>query len=468
MKNFRLDRWSWIYLSIICVIFASGFYAANDVALFGGSDEAIMSALPLWAFITLLSIFVLSISALIILISIRLKYRPSLPLLIGFSFLFIINLLTILLFKNGQTYVVDLVDGTTKSFIFNIGGWDYFFSAVKFLVVLSLAFILIDIVPKVFDGVQFASIASMITIAVAITLVFISYIVEGHIYIDIFSHLNHEEIYQYAAKSIYLNGYGFLLFAGIIASLFLHHLDGKWYWYLITGFLYCNMLFAIAKLAIFCGFVLICAYLIMRFIFTYKDHRKRNLITLGIFAGLFICVVIAIFIAESITGKVFSFIQSLFLSSDLDNKGVSTLSTRQVIWHNAWCILNSTNYVFGVGYNVFGLLLKQYNSCNYNDSTPFAHNAYLELLGNGGIILLLAFVALLAYLVYVLIKEYKTNKQFVVFEFILLSVFLFYMCFESNNIVFASNLDYSFITILFFVPTMFKRKELSGDVLFLK
>lgn len=451
----KLNKWFFIYLSFIALIFFFGFYAIGGATLVGNDALAKTTALSPLAFSLFLASFLLLSGGLIFLISFKKVYKPSLPLIVGLSILFITNMISILIFKNGSTFGVTLLSGKVDTFNFSLEAYDRFVDITQFLCVLIISFLILDIIPKIFDF-KVIYYFSLLAIIVVLVCIIGSFFLDN--YVGFLTHFGQEDMYQYTASSFfaYRNSYGFVVFLGIVTSLFMHFMNKKWYWFLLTGFFYLALCFTMCKTAMVLGLVLVLAYLIIRFFFSYKENKKRNLIALASVGGTTLLGIVALIIFSILN-------QDLFTSlGDLE-----TLKYRFVIWRNVIDLLNQTSWFIGTGFHLFGNILFIFNTSDgetyHHNDTPFAHNGILELIGNGGIVLLVAFVLIVIWILRKYIKHYEEHKSFVIFELVLIFVAFIYMMLESGTFVLPFTLDYSYLSVLICVPALMldKKKDTS-------
>ena len=446
MDTIKLSVKQWIYLGVLLLLFTSGFYPLVGSTLFASDAVGKVELLNSCLFIVSFSVFLITLICLIFYLVKKESYRPSWPIVIGLCVVLLINALTIVFFRN-KTFSVDLVDGGITTFSFSIEALTKLRYVAQLICLLSLSFIIIDIIPKMFK-VQILYVFSFACLLFVLVSIIGSYVIDNVRYIDFIKHLSSpSELYDYTAFSFYAyrNSYGFVLFLGLVASLFLHLRRHKYYWFIAYGFIYLNLIFTLCKTALILGLLLLLLYLIIRFVLSYKSNKKRNLIALIVITS--ICLVVLI-----------SFVILINCSESLKNAllDTGTISYRKVIWHNCISILNSTSYIIGVGFHLFGDILFIFNTSDpttyHHNDTPFAHNGFLELMGNGGIVFLLAFVLILIYVISRYIQKYKENKQLCFFEFSLIFVCLIYMLFESGTFILPYNIDSSYLSLIILMP----------------
>ena len=99
------------------------------------------------------------------------------------------------------------------------------------------------------------------------------------------------------------------------------------------------------------------------------------------------------------------------------------------------------------------------SSINNAIPSQFAHNVVMELLGNGGIILLAAAIIVFAYFIYINIAYIKKELRLVIFNFILIASFIPLMSVESGSLIFPFTMDYAFFSAVLLVPILNIKKQ---------
>ena len=107
---------------------------------------------------------------------------------------------------------------------------------------------------------------------------------------------------------------------------------------------------------------------------------------------------------------------------------------------------------------MFGEILYQFNAHDtfafiYNN-TSFAHNAALELLGNGGVVMLGLAIILYVQIIIRYVKYIKVDKHFAIFGLALITFASIYSLFESGSFIFASSFDYLVLSFIIVTPIM--------------
>lgn len=420
-------------------------YLVFVVGLYFNMDLVIFNANPSTPFVPLeyMTVFFAFLALLILYFYVECRrsgFHPRPILLIGFLILFIISAAVILSAPSAQGFTA-IKDGAPVSFFVLLSNERKIHDVLIAFVTLTLSYLFLDAVPRNF---KFRKHFYFILIGMALTLaayLLYSYIVEFDDYIFFFKNFMSPDIGAHAVKSFlnYKNNYAYVLFLMMFVFLYFHSVDGKWYHYLIVAFIYANIFFTLCKSVLLLGFLMVLFYLLGRFILTYKDHRKRNLITLSVvlaFLAALASLVIAVFAADH---PLFVSVRNNFFFG-----GDNTLQNRLLIWSDTIAIMKQTSWLFGAGFGRFGQILLAFQAVNSTETaiTPYAHNGYLQILGNGGILLLLVSLIYIGYLIYVLVRLRKTDKPLVILESVFLSMLLLYMIVEPLPPFFPVSVDY--------------------------
>ena len=270
--------------------------------------------------------------------------------------------------------------------------------------------------PKRLKSISFIKYLGYVFFIFLAVLIVYGYIAEFDNYVGFFKYAlgisrpEGKSIYNYTIQSFILhrNAYGMMMMVGIIFAFICHTFDKKWYYYLIAGILYINMIFSLCKTGLLISAITILIYVVYRLIITYKEHKKRNKIALiSIFSVILILGILfgLSYVTEGkFLGKLYNGIKSLI-------GGGQTLDTRSYIWDNSYQLINNGWWLIGRGFGTFNTLLMPMNIATHEDPVFPSHSSYIGLLAEGGILFLLAYLALLVYAGYVIYKSYKKQPE---------------------------------------------------------
>lgn len=439
-KHLKFNKQIIINLVWIIFVFASGLYLINGKQLFGPNSEKDQ---PDGFFIFLIVFFILSFVGLIIYAIKTKQYKPSRILSIICLGLFIFGMMAIILFPSNKDFSNISVNNENNILIVsNVQKTKYIF---QYLGLIALFYLSFDVLIKLFKEFDIIYFFCMLFIFVTLILVVISYFIESANYVNLIKNISKENPYQYTVKSLlpHRNSYGIILFIAMLSSLYLHLKDNKFYWYILDGFFFINLIFTLCKTGLVLYVLFNFSYLLARFFLTYKDFKKRNIIALISFSGSLILIISIALIYLSVLGKLNSFINNFFSSNTL-----GTIEGRFLLYEGAIKVIGETNIILGCGYKIFGSAL----SIVTIEHNIYSHNGILELYGAGGIILISFATLFVIYCLYKMIKNFNINKKDNIYTLIVLIISFVYTMVESGSIVFASTIEYTFLSLLIFVP----------------
>ena len=295
--------------------------------------------------------------------------------------------------------------------VMNISLTHYLFFAMDIVLVLFFIYIGLFIFPKRFSNISFIKYLGYAVIVFCLVLILYSYIFEHANYIGFFKAIfQHEgDINNYAVHSfiIHKNAYGMTLMIGIIFAFINHSIEKKWWYYLFALFFLINMLFSLCKTGILISLLLIAIYLVYRLVVTFKENKKRNLIISIVGGSILLIGIVVIGVSYLSKGQFLGFIYNLLKGGD-----TNTLDTRSFIWDNCFQLLREhpIYYLFGRGFGLINMMLLPMNAANGDPVFP-THSAYVNLLCEGGILYLFAYLAFLIYCVYIIIKTFKKSPE---------------------------------------------------------
>lgn len=279
-----------------------------------------------------------------------------------------------------------------------------------------------------------------------------SYFTEGQQYIEFVKHLfsgsSLEELTNYTVKSftVHRNGYGMVLLVGIILATIIHSYNEKPINYGIMIFFMINMLFTLSKGSLLIGALVIIAYVYFRLFYTINENRKRNLLLIVIYSIILITTLVLFVVSNATKGEVLGFLYS--------NGIFDTLKSRTLIWKNAFQNLSGGKWLIGRGYGIINLIIYPMNLVN-GDNAFAAHNVFIELLGEGGIFFLGAYIFLLAYSILKIVKYWNKSPNTFMTLSIGVAAFFIYGFIESNQFMI-----YIFLIIIFIYINTIKTKEI--------
>lgn len=393
------------------------------------------------------------------------------------SALFIMFTVVILVLPESKEFtLLNDVGGRTPSsptFIFNLTIEDKLYYIFMTFISCLMSYLYIVVLPKKYYFTRIINIAYYLALTFMAVVIIYSYIAEWEIYIHFFNDFIAKGVTGFPVpRSFFLNrnNLGFVYLAMICFTLLVHHQHPKWWYYVIATYLLLNSLPCLSKTNFALSVFIMLAYFVGRFFATFKEHKKRNIIAGSIITVIVVVITVFSIISFYLRNEFFEFIKRVIVTTfNFNDSHFSTFTGRTYLWEMVIDILNQTSWVVGAGHGVFNNLLLEYCKNYWGEgATTMPHNGFMQLLGEGGIIYLVAFFAFIGYVVYNLIKIQKAHKGLAVFEWPMLVTILAHMLFESATpAVFAiPTVDSMIFVLLFALPVLNTRyKDTHKEVL---
>lgn len=445
-----------LYLNYFLIVLSglSSFYLSCNAFMFANNPG---QSFVLWQSIVASLVMLLAFGFLIGINIKRNLYKPNYVLIGILGVLFVIQIINVCIYKNSTTFNFLSADGeTTYSVTMNFTAENRLVALFSFLGTMFGILLALDIIYQVADFKTTLKYICYVILLCALVFIIIGLIKYPNRYFLLYQHLTDGQLYHASIPSIFQtkNEYAVVLFIGVLAGIYLHLMDKKWYWLVASLYCYVNIIHTLSKAMIIAGILVILSYLICIFFTTYKKHKKMNLITLSIVGGAILTLLIAALIYLGVNNKFEALLKTIYYT-----KGSDTFQTRIYIWQKALVIINSTNWVTGTGHVLFGEIMHQMNLVDVANGESAArysaHSAYLQYIGEGGIIFLLAEIFIIGFAIYLGVKHFKENKEVVILSFTIITIYLFIMCFESATIGLTMTLDYALITFMSITPLIY-------------
>ena len=434
-------------LSILALVFSLlvGLYLVSN-NLF-----AVQKGYSYYEFIAIFALF-LSLTAALLFLE-RKTIKHSLPVIISLGVILIIDIIATLTLKSPQDASVLGLHGEYWEVHFEISNFYRFQSIAKFLTVLLMNYSLLVVLPQKLDRKGKVTAILLVVIFVSLILILYSLIFEFKNYINFVKCLIERDadgVFLSSPKSVFpnKNSFAFILFLNIVASLLLHHYKRYKLCFANIILSYILIIFTICKTIIILSLVLVLAYVIYRLVVTFKDFKKRNIIIICIIGGVLLLAAAIVLLIPLLRESVFD----MFF-----NIGDRTIEVRQYIWSNAVLVLNGSGWFIGRGFGTFNALITVYNHSDPGGGEGFttnAHNGYLELIGEAGILYLVLAILGQAYLVYKCVKRFKEEKELSLFTMALMLMLQIYMVFEVMTPTVSSSFEYMTMTALLALPVL--------------
>ena len=378
-------------------------------------------ALPLWAGIVCLAVMVICWGYYLYLEVYLSKEKYNLYIAGAFLTLLLINIITIIAQPSlvHENVIIryrednpELVGQITEAII-QVSDVHKFMFIGELVGTIVFIYIGLFVFPRRFKSLLFIKYLGYALFAFLFVMIIYGYISDFDKYVAFFKHVlnidrTDPDIYHKTVTSfiIHRNAYGMCMMLGIIFCFINHAIEKKWFYYLLMGIFYINMIFSLCKTGLLVSIILILIYVVYRLIVTYKDNKKRNLITLIVIGSIFVLGALAFGVSYLSKGKVLGFIYNIV---DSMSKGGQTLDFRNYIWDNTYQLLRDGNWLVGRGFGVINLLLQPMNIASHEEKVFPTHSAYVGLLAEGGILFLVAYLALLVYVGLIAYRCFKKN-----------------------------------------------------------
>lgn len=429
----------------------SGLFAANGDALFGDNPLQKLSATEIRA---VAGLFFFSFLTLIIINIIRKKYKPSWVLVCLLFVALTTGLVSIATFKESGRYFLNGAQGQIYSFDYSIDFSTKMTYSLRLILMCLTTFLIIDFTHQIFDMKEFLLVIAFGSLGIIFIFMIISYFTEWNQYISLFENLHRVKFVT--PKSVFMNSnvYAVIITLATFSIIYLHIIFKKWWILLPIIFVYVNLLYTWCRTLIFLDSIVIVAYLICAILKRFGKSKKSVLITTA-------SIIVAISI---IIGLVFLLLQTTIgwdkiLDFLLDANEYMSVKTRVRIWQKAIIVIGCGNWATGTGFGIFNNLLFNYNILDTESFTGSAHNAALEFLGTGGIVMLATVLIIVGMCLFLAIKNFKKDKNMMVMVIILVVFSILYSVLESGFFVFPKTYGFALLTFYIIPPVLSLEKS---------
>lgn len=274
-------------------------------------------------------------------------------------------------------------------------------------------YVFMVVAPKLFYGHRSFDFFVAAGMWVGVGLILVSYFTDAEIYKTIFtvSPENATDVLRnYRPSSICNNNntFGFAVFFSLMCTLYLHSRRRGVYHFVIALYLMLSMILTGSKTCIALATMVSIIYVVWASITGWKKRRKTCLAliisvacVLVILVGLYFLPVPALKPLQDVIHE------SLKMMAGGADSG---FTGRSAIWEALWAQLKSNwkFLAFGTGDRAWELFVGLYE---YRYPDGCSHNGFLMVLGRFGFVGLLAYAALIAYLVYSIFRGVTKYKQ---------------------------------------------------------
>ena len=419
MKNFFKS----IKFRLSDLFLALGFLPFAVILIFGQLFMQFQNpsdvALPLWAAILCFVVMVAAWSIYLYLEVFRKKENYNLWIAGACATLILLNIIVIACQPSRVVenvivrYRLDHPEliGTVETAIIQVSPIHKFIFISEIVATIMFIYIGLFVLPRRFKTVIFLKYLGFALFIFLLVLMIYGYVVDYDKYVAFFKHIflhdrEDPDIYHKCVTSFIINrnAYGMCMMMGIIFSFINHSIHKKWFYFLFAGIFYFNMIFSLCKTGLVISAVLIVIYVTYRLIVTFKEHKKRNLAFIISFGSVVLIAGGILGLSIVTKGKVLGSIYNFY--NDIV-RGGKTLDNRSYIWDNTYQLLRNGNWLIGRGFGIINLLLQPMNMLSHEEKVFPTHSAYLSLIAEGGILFLVAYLALLVYSGIIIVRCYK-------------------------------------------------------------
>jgi len=308
----------------------------------------------------------------------------------------------------------------------------------SFLFVIIAAFgiyLQLVIMPRLISFRRYVLFLMYVVVVVAFVTAIFSYILDYESYV----HLYKFGLVGYKYPQSYLfnrNMYALVLMLGMLALYNIISTIPKWYNYGFLIFFFVNILFTFSKAATGIAIITFGVHFIYRMIVTFKYHKVRNWIYVGIVIVLGICGILLIPFPFFMDIRLFNEGRRFILEYYIE-LGVGSYDSRNEIWQSIINISTGHYFWFGRGLDLFNrtLTIAMGDFQEYiHQFGLFAHNGFLETFGQWGIIglafYLIIILVLFIIIIYAVVKNYRIGFP----SLIVFGAFLGYTMVETSTL----------------------------------
>jgi len=440
---------------VLAVMFVVGAFFEEGIAFF---DPVYTTHMSDFEYYLSLIVVIFSVFGFLYLSHRFYKIKPNWWFLSIAVVLLVSNMVAVLIFPSIVQGFGENSYGNTYPFVYILTPAARARFIISFAVTCLYLYLIFAIVPKVLRNSRQLSFYFFACIVVSLVSILWSYVFEYRIYQSYFDPSLTPNI-NTVAMSFFnnRNTYGTMLLLGICCCAYLQTQSRHWWYYLIMAFFILNFVFVLSKTSMILALIFVVAFLIYRYVSTVKRHPLKDNIVLGIFLalGCFFCwyVLSGMVFQSQVLGKVYQNI--------LDSMGDSshdTLASRVKTWQRIIGFLSSQPLViFGYGDGNFLWFLGQYEGNNISQ-LGYTHNGFLAMYAYGGIIRLLIYVAMLAYIFAAAIKNLARHHPTTIVSLLMFLTFLGHGLVETTSFMGADSKSL-ILLIIVFLPILTDRYQ---------
>ena len=351
------------------------------------------------------------------------KIPILIPVICVMVALFVVNLVAIVLTPLEQTFVSTSIFEPYKfATTINITDFDKVVYVIRHILLLMGVYVDIVYFLYRFKGNKQFVWISFFVIAFALFCIIYSYCVETDKYRAFFADAKQSLLINNPFSILFhRNNYALAIFGGIICSIGCIMITHKRFFYILLAFFYMNIIFPMSRVCLVLAAATLIYFFIYKMIVSFKAHTFRNLnfIFLVVFA-----LTLVILMCVGIT-EIREYISNIIFAHFGDFTG------RKELWRRVLEITTDWHCFIGNGHGYFNTVFASIYAMEiptYVLKSP--HNLYLQAYGAGGFLLVACLFALLCFVIYKIIRLYKTNKDSFYASVLALILVLAYFTFE--------------------------------------
>ena len=377
------------------------------------------------------------------------QIKLHIPLIILLSCLFLISTIIILTFPSKLEILVPVygpLHGDDAELLFykhaviNINAEQRGLFILVSFSALYLAYLLIYVLPRKIRYTRQLEWLMYLIIIFDIALIAVSLSTEIGEYIKFFQVVPNKEYSLSVKIQGFLgnkNSFGAAMMFGVFASIYLHHLNGKW-WFLPFPVVFTAFaLIATSKTKTMICVIVLIVYFITCMCMRFRKHILSSLVIIGVILAViatFVSLYLVYYYNNDFMTLTFESVENIFDSFFIKAFGnVSHLSGRHRQYDKVVILLNNGYWAFGSGYGLFNYIFRGMENISINSNlfawsastitrlpinsahmTDSPHSFYYQIMGTGGIATLVIESILILYVFFAAIRVFKKHKRTVI------------------------------------------------------
>lgn len=311
--------------------------------------------------------------------------------LVGFA---ILNICSIWSHGNQLDFYVQLRDQTYTLYLSNNKKLYYTLQMLLFVALLYITFTVFSHINVRFKSFNWLLVGIVLFVY---STIIASLFIDSKSYVDFFNYdLPVEKIHSVKSFFMNENAFGHCLFLGILTCMGLNIKRNNFFIYVTILIFFTFLFFSTCATAIFIALVVIPAYFIIKIGLIFNDNKTNGVLAISIV--LFIAGIIGVCLAIGLNSDYLPLFSRVHLFGKLlvYNKDFFGVSGRGNVWNIVASIIraNSSTKWIGLGFGIFKEAI-----LTVPHFVKSAHNGYLEIVGNYGLIGMICYVILVFYFI---------------------------------------------------------------------